>query len=73
MSYFIASDTKKRYNIFGEGGGKKVCEKYHLKLLAQIPLDTNISELKDTQKIPITLGDKNIKESYKEIVKKIVL
>ena len=57
MSYFVAPDTNKRYDIFGKDGGKKICEKYGLKILSQIP---------------ISLGNENIKESYKKIVEKIL-
>ena len=39
MSYFIAPDTKNRYNIFGEGGGEKIAKKYGIQLLGQIPFD----------------------------------
>lgn len=63
MSYFIAPDTGKRYDIFGKDGGKKICEKYNLNLLGQIPLDMNIEELSNERKI---------KESYKKTVKKIL-
>jgi ATP-binding protein involved in chromosome partitioning len=30
MSYFIAPDTGTRYEIFGRGGGKKLCAEYDL-------------------------------------------
>ena len=33
MSYFIAPDTGNRYNIFGQGGGEKLAEMYHVPLL----------------------------------------
>jgi ATP-binding protein involved in chromosome partitioning len=39
MSYFQAPDTGTRYQIFGEGGGKKVAAEYGVPLLAQLPLD----------------------------------
>ena len=72
MSYFIAPDTNKRYDIFGKNGGKKICEKYGLPLLSQVPLDMKIREMSDEGKMPIVLGNENIKESYKKIVKKIL-
>jgi ATP-binding protein involved in chromosome partitioning len=39
MSYFVAPDTRKRYPIFGEGGGRRIAEEYGVPLLAQLPLD----------------------------------
>src|SRR2546425_992283 len=42
MSYFLAPDTGTRYNIFGEGGGRRLAEEYGIPLLAQIPLDPEI-------------------------------
>src|SRR6059036_4112875 len=39
MSYFVAPDTGTRYNIFGEGGGRRLAEEYGIPLLAQLPLD----------------------------------
>jgi len=39
MSYFVAPDTGRRYDIFGEGGGGRLAEEYGIPLLAQIPLD----------------------------------
>lgn len=70
MSYFITPDTKQRYNIFGENGGKKICEKYKLNLLGQIPLE--IKEISDNSKVPMILDSENIKEYYKKITKKIL-
>jgi ATP-binding protein involved in chromosome partitioning len=42
MSYFIAPDTGTRYNIFGEGGGAKLAEMYHVPLLGTIPLGLEV-------------------------------
>ncbi len=44
MSYFIAPDSNKRYDIFGKDGAKKICEKYNLNLLGQIPLNINAKD-----------------------------
>ncbi len=44
MSYFIAPDTGTRYNIFGEGGGKKLADTYHVPLLGTIPLGIEVRE-----------------------------
>lgn len=42
MSYFIASDTKKRYDIFGLGGGSKLAEELGVPFLGGIPIDPRI-------------------------------
>ncbi|MDQ6651131.1 MAG: Mrp/NBP35 family ATP-binding protein [Acidobacteriota bacterium] len=44
MSYFIAPDTGTRYNIFGEGGGEKLADMYHVPLLGTIPLGIEVRE-----------------------------
>lgn len=42
MSYFIAPDTKKRYDIFGVGGGSKLAEELGVLFLGGIPLNPQI-------------------------------
>src|SRR3989337_843982 len=44
MSYFIAPDTKKRYDIFGIGGGSKLAEELGVPFLGGIPIDPRIRE-----------------------------
>lgn len=44
MSYFIAPDTGKRYDIFGSGGGEKICKELNVELLGGIPIDPRIRE-----------------------------
>src|SRR6059036_467487 len=44
MSYFVAPDTGRRYNIFGEGGGARLAEMYHVPLLGTIPLGMEVRE-----------------------------
>ena len=70
MSYFIAPDTKQRYDIFGSGGGAMLSEKYSVKLLGEIPLEIDIREHSDSGK-PIASFDKS-KKYYLEIAKELV-
>jgi len=42
MSYFIAPDTKKRYDIFGVGGGSRLAEELGVPFLGGIPLNLQI-------------------------------
>jgi len=48
MSYFIAPDTGKRYDIFGSGGGEKICKELSVELLGGIPIDPRIRVGGDT-------------------------
>ncbi len=44
MSYFVAPDTGTRYNIFGEGGGAKLSDAYHVPFLGSVPLGIEVRE-----------------------------
>ncbi len=44
MSYFIAPDTGRKYDIFGSGGGEKICKELSVELLGGIPIDPRIRE-----------------------------
>ncbi len=44
MSYFIAPDTGKRYDIFRAGGGRAAAEKLSVPLIGEIPIDMTICE-----------------------------
>lgn len=68
MSYFIAPDTGTRYDIFGQGGGEKIAEKYQVPLLGQIPLDMQIREGSDQGQPPVALGSAAQKKYYQDIV-----
>lgn len=42
MSYFIAPDTGKQYDIFGRGGGEKISKELEVPFLGGIPIDPRI-------------------------------
>jgi len=42
MSYFIAPDTGKKYDIFGLGGGEKLAKELDVPFLGGIPIDSRI-------------------------------
>ncbi len=42
MSYFIAPDTGKKYDIFGNGGGAKLSEELKAHFLGEIPIEPKI-------------------------------
>jgi ATP-binding protein involved in chromosome partitioning len=53
MSYFIAPDTGKRYDIFGHGGAKAEAARIGVPFLGEIPLDMQIRENSDAG-MPVT-------------------
>ncbi|MCF6207497.1 MAG: Mrp/NBP35 family ATP-binding protein [Sulfurovum sp.] len=72
MSFFIAPDTKKRYDIFGKGGGEATAVKYNIPFLGEIPLDMKIRELSDEGTPPVAMGDELQKGYYKNIAEKLI-
>lgn len=66
MSYFIAPDTKKRYDIFGTGGGERLAAELSVPFLGGIPIDPRIREGGDSGK-PI-VHDLPESEQSKKIV-----
>jgi len=42
MSYFIAPDTGKKYDIFGVGGGERLAQELNVPFLGGIPIDPRI-------------------------------
>src|SRR2546423_12944250 len=56
MSYFIAPDTKVRYNIFGEGGGQKLAEQYGVPFLGSIPLGLDVRAGGDSG-VPVVVSE----------------
>ena len=56
MSYFVAPDTGKRYDIFGHGGAKKEAERLGVPFLGEVPLEMAIRETSDTGK-PVVVSD----------------
>lgn len=55
MSYFIAPDTGNRYEIFGKGGGQKLCDEYGLNLLGEVPMGMEVREGGD-KGIPVVVS-----------------
>jgi ATP-binding protein involved in chromosome partitioning len=55
MSYFIAPDTGTRYNIFGEGGGERLANTYHVPFLGAVPLGMEVREGGD-KGVPVVVG-----------------
>lgn len=64
MSYFLAPDTEKRYDIFGTDGGKKLADELSLKLLGQLPINQNVREGGDNGK-PVVFDKPDSEQSIK--------
>ena len=47
MSYFIAPDTGKEYDLFGRGGAKKAAEQVQVPFLGEIPVNIGIRQSGD--------------------------
>ncbi len=47
MSFFIAPDTGKRYDIFGHGGARREAERLGVPFLGEVPLEMGIRESSD--------------------------
>jgi ATP-binding protein involved in chromosome partitioning len=47
MSYFVAPDTGRRYDIFGHGGARKEAERLGVTFLGEVPLEMVIRETSD--------------------------
>ena len=56
MSYFIPPDMPdRRYNIFGEGGGRRLAEEYNVPFLGEVPLGIEVRESGD-RGVPVVIS-----------------
>ena len=67
MSGFTAPDGTV-HNIFGEGGGEALADRYDLPMLGNLPIDVNIRACSD-KGVPVVLDDSNkeLTAKYKKI------
>lgn len=56
MSYFIAPDTGKQYDIFGHGGARRAAEELGIDFLGEIPIEPAVREGSD-RGAPVAIGD----------------
>jgi ATP-binding protein involved in chromosome partitioning len=71
MSYFVAPDTGKRYDIFGHGGAKAEAERLGAPFLGEVPLVMQIRETSDAG-TPIVASEPNgiHAQLYREIARR---
>ena len=72
MSYFIAPDTGKRYDIFGHGGAKREAERLGVTFLGEVPLEMQIRETSDTgEPVVVSMPDGPEAKTYRDIAAKV--
>ncbi len=72
MSYFVAPDTGKRYDIFGHGGGEDMAKKLGVPFLGEVPIDPRVREGGDIgQPIVAVNPDAPAAQSYIKIAQQI--
>ncbi|MGB3390363.1 MAG: Mrp/NBP35 family ATP-binding protein [Pseudaminobacter sp.] len=72
MSYFLAPDTGKRYDIFGHGGAKREAERLGVTFLGEVPLQIEIRETSD-EGMPVVVSKPDGPEAriYRDIAAKV--
>jgi ATP-binding protein involved in chromosome partitioning len=67
MSYFVGEDGK-RYDIFGQGGGKKLARDMGVPFLGEIPIDRRVAECSDAgEPVVLRYADSPVAKAYKEL------
>jgi ATP-binding protein involved in chromosome partitioning len=72
MSYFIAPDTGKRYDIFGHGGARREAERLEVPFLGEVPLVMAIRETSDAgTPIVVAEPDGPHAKAYRDIATRV--
>lgn len=71
MSSHICSHCGHAESIFGQGGGQKMAEQYHIPLLGQLPLDIRIREETDSGRYTNNPNAKLYENIAEEIIEKL--
>jgi ATP-binding protein involved in chromosome partitioning len=72
MSYFVAPDTGKRYDIFGHGGARKEAERQGVPFLGEIPLAMVIRERSDAGlPVVVTEPDGPHAKAYLDVAERV--
>jgi MinD superfamily P-loop ATPase len=73
MSYFLAPDTGKRYDIFGHGGAKAEAERLGVPFLGEVPLTMDVRETSDAG-TPVVVFDPDgaQAEVYRGIARRVL-
>ena len=73
MSYFISPSDRKRYDIFGSGGGEREAKRLRVPLLGQIPIDIATREAGDRGE-PIASQDRGspVALEFKRVAERVL-
>lgn len=72
MSYFIAPDTGKRYEIFANGGARKEAMRQRVPFLGEVPLQPEIREGSDSGK-PVAATDSPAAAVFDGIAQSVIM
>lgn len=72
MSYFLAPDTGKRYDIFGHGGARREAERLGVPFLGEVPLTMDVRESSDAG-MPVVASNPEGAQAgvYRDIARRI--
>jgi len=72
MSYFLCPHCNERTDIFGEGGARRMAEKYNVPLLGELPLDPTVRAGGDTGR-PILVVDPQspVSDAFRQMAGKV--
>jgi ATP-binding protein involved in chromosome partitioning len=71
MSYFVAPDTGKRYDIFGHGGARREAQRLGVTFLGEVPLEMSIRETSDSgAPVVVSSPDGASAKAYRDIAAK---
>jgi ATP-binding protein involved in chromosome partitioning len=72
MSYFIAPDTSRRYDIFGHGGARAEAERLGVPFLGEVPLDMDLRARSDSGRpLVATVPDSPHALVYRDIARQV--
>ncbi|MDW6025255.1 Mrp/NBP35 family ATP-binding protein [Mesorhizobium sp. BAC0120] len=72
MSYFVAPDTGKRYDIFGHGGARNEAERLGVTFLGEVPIEMTIRETSDVgAPVVVSAPDGAMAKVYRDIAGKV--
>lgn len=72
MSYFVAPDTGKRYDIFGHGGGEAMAKEVNVDFLGEVPLEPNV-RIGGDEGHPIVIRDPEVTaaKAIRDVARKV--
>ncbi|HNB80539.1 MAG TPA: Mrp/NBP35 family ATP-binding protein, partial [Chitinophagaceae bacterium] len=72
MAYFSPEELPgKKYHLFGQGGGKKLADRFELPFLGEIPIAIPIREGGDEGKPAYLSGDSVSKKAFEEVAQQV--